>query len=1037
MDFLKNWKQQIQRRFLTLKWQLQQGAPLAAYATLTGTSLFPLVEAAHAAVSTGQSIPFSLWMALGSITGNIGSNLVAEQIQRWADAKQPATELEVIDWVRISVRQNQQLRQELDVIVEQLEAVDAAVTGVDTARRDQLIALLTQEATQINSTLAPMLSAMQRTATSTQTLVDYATQEREQPAAVAHYLQALIAECDPIDIAAIDEDYATGREASVRLADVFTTLHLLHSGSKLARLDEQTVQEALSAHLANRNRQPHEKYQEPDLQREMRRQDEKEVSPISAVEAVETLQRLVILGVPGGGKSSLVNFLTAELAKKELGQPDKLPNWQKTMPVRIVLRRFAAWLPNDVKKGMANHVWDYLNHQFNSHGCAEAFPVIKRRLRERGGIIFFDGLDEVRESDAENKRTTIKEAIVAFSQPLRHCRVVVTCREYAYKQGDAWQLPATFPQFELALFDVAQMHQFAATWYRTVAPSKGWDGAKAEREAEKLISAIRQMSHLHDLAQYPLLLTLMTQIHGRDGTLPDDRARLYERAVNLLLSHWESRIDRDYDETIQAGLIVQLKLRRDDLRSALARVALQAHEQQERDPERNERAADVRKADLRDTLGKRLGDFNKAETVMKYVQERAGLLQARANETYTFPHRSFQEYLAAVAIWEMSDPAGFLKERVQRDAEWWREVFLLAAGSQSDTPKSVADLVDEIVPQHTPAHLSSAVTSWVLLAEQALRETRFAHHVEQEKLDQFSSGRFARVEQKVRDWLLTAFAAHEQLTLRERFMAGDALGRIGDPRAGVGVKNGVPDIVWGGLVLAGTYTIGQENPEYNEEKERTVTIDHAFRLAKYPVTVAQFAAFMMAEDINHPDWWQGLPEDERQFSSSQWTEPTRPRETISWYQAVAFCRWLSDKLGEVVMLPHEHEWEVTARYAGNGTTDKCLYPWGSDEITSNHANYYKTNLGQTSPVGLFPTGEQPELNLHDLSGNVWEWCANKIDDVDQNEVDQSGDNRTLRGGSWPNDADRCRAAYRNFYHPHFRFNLVGLRLCVRVRPSHL
>ena len=154
---------------------------------------------------------------------------------------------------------------------------------------------------------------------------------------------------------------------------------------------------------------------------------------------------------------------------------------------------------------------------------------------------------------------------------------------------------------------------------------------------------------------------------------------------------------------------------------------------------------------------------------------------------------------------------------------------------------------------------------------------------------------------------------------------------------------------------------------------------------------------------------------------------------MSWYQAVAFCRWLSDKLGEEIDLPHEYEWEVAARYP-----DGRFYPWGND-FDATKANTNEGGLSQTTAVGIYPDGANPTLKLYDLSGNVWEWCRNKYDKpdetwMDKDPVDRSGDRRTLRGGSWLGNSDLARAASRHFNHPAYRDNFLGFRVVVR-RPS--
>ncbi len=209
-----------------------------------------------------------------------------------------------------------------------------------------------------------------------------------------------------------------------------------------------------------------------------------------------------------------------------------------------------------------------------------------------------------------------------------------------------------------------------------------------------------------------------------------------------------------------------------------------------------------------------------------------------------------------------------------------------------------------------------------------------------------------------------------------------------------------------------------------------MTIETVYQLAQYPITNAQFQCFVEAEDFEHDRWWAGMPEERRRANAKlkpnpSWPYAKHPRVEVSWYQAVAFCRWLTvhlgyDQAGYEVRLPHEHEWEVAARYQHGR-----IYPWGADEFDPAKVNTWEGKVRQTTAVGLYPSGRQPHLDLYDLSGNVCEWCQNKYKDPTQTEVDDSDDFRGLRGGSWFSLDNYARAAFRYDYFPGLRFNFVG------------
>jgi formylglycine-generating enzyme required for sulfatase activity len=202
-----------------------------------------------------------------------------------------------------------------------------------------------------------------------------------------------------------------------------------------------------------------------------------------------------------------------------------------------------------------------------------------------------------------------------------------------------------------------------------------------------------------------------------------------------------------------------------------------------------------------------------------------------------------------------------------------------------------------------------------------------------------------------------------------------------------------------------------------------------FRIGKYPVTNAEYRAFVEATKAQPPQHWSGgkFPDE----------LAAHPVVYVSWHDALKYCEWLTGKLraaGQLadksaIRLPTEAEWEMATR----GTADARFYPWG-DEWDAAKCNTADGGPGQTTPVGQYsPAGDSP-FGLADMAGNVWEWCLTKwrdnYEDYKRNEDhDVKGDDaRVLRGGSWYNPAVNARCAYRLRPSPDGRFRDIGFRL---------
>jgi formylglycine-generating enzyme required for sulfatase activity len=256
------------------------------------------------------------------------------------------------------------------------------------------------------------------------------------------------------------------------------------------------------------------------------------------------------------------------------------------------------------------------------------------------------------------------------------------------------------------------------------------------------------------------------------------------------------------------------------------------------------------------------------------------------------------------------------------------------------------------------------------------------------------------------------------------------LGYLGDPRLGRLVT-----------IPAGEFWMGEG------QKKHKLFLS-AYQIGAYPLTNMEFSRFVEAGGYQERRWWTeaGWQEKEkptyedgpwtkpRWWDDSRFNKPNQPVVGVSWYEAVAYCRWLSAETGQSYRLPTEAEWEKAAR--GN---DGRTYPWGNNFDPSHlNANEGEQAVRATSPVGIYPTGASP-FGLFDGVGNVWEWCATEAGkaypyDVQEDEWTESYLNRTnvrvLRGGSWDDSVNLTRCARRDWVSPSGWISSFGFRIVV-------
>jgi formylglycine-generating enzyme required for sulfatase activity len=741
--------------------------------------------------------------------------------------------------------------------------------------------------------------------------------------------------------------------------------------------------------------------------------------------ALRRYRRLVIIGDPGCGKTTLLSYLTLTYARAfrqgddtvqarlSLEEGDHLPIF---LPLRDLGQHLRRENPNPGMDGPALML-AYLRAYYLAQNICLPEDFFNAALESGKAVILLDGMDEL--ADLALRQRTAR-LIEKFAGRYPKCRFVITSRVVGY--DGAARVGAEFGLAKVRDFSPAEVRQFIRDWTRVVETTlAGSDSAEvlrlADEQSEKLIGAIDTNPRVAELAVNPLLLTVIALVHRYRAQLPERRSELYEEAIEVLLGHWDE--SKGMDKATEVAGITQ-KLDGGDRRSLLEPVALWMHEHKRREIERDELRPLLlptfqNLAGTPALAAKALDDF------LRVINERSGLLIERGTGVYGFAHLTFQEYLAARALADRVDALAFTL-KVLPDP-WWREVILLQAGYLSGQGKRrVSELIAAIMnadPKTEPEphhHL--------LLAAECLFDVGSAR-VEGDLLGQ--------ARQRLQKYADAPLKKGEKAALLAKLAAMNALARIESGKITSQLWKqpwGEPEWV---TIPAGEFWMGADDISEDEKPVHKLTLPE-YQIARVPVTNAQYAIYVQDAKANPPEYWRGgnVPKGLE----------NHPVVNVSWYDALAYCKWLGEKIDKPVGLPSEAEWEKAAR----GSQDKRSYPWGND-WRELHCNSSALGLGETTPVGLFLNGAS-SYGLLDMSGNVWEWTRSlyhpypyepgdgreKIYSEAEYNQNQQKDNKgnyiaySLRGGAFDHGSVNVRCALRDWFSPDFRYGNRGFRV---------
>ena len=796
--------------------------------------------------------------------------------------------------------------------------------------------------------------------------------------------------------------------------------------------------------------------------------------------ALREYPRLMVLGAPGAGKSTLLDYLTIGFAGGL--SPDKrqaLALKERYLPVYIPLRRCAA-TDKTLADALVDPAFKLLPPDLLTQ-CPASF--FQKRLEQGKCLVLLDGLDEVTSVPHHQAMLAKINSLVA-TYPKN--RFVVTCRVAGWHGG----LGSDFTVLEIQDFQPGDVERFVQGWYRAVLPERelrAFSGAPPERqaalvraqeradgEARKLLALLATRERLGLLAANPMMLSLIAFVHYTRRDLPRGRAALYKECVEILLHLWD---ERDKELRLENAPHFMQK------EAVLRKIAYDFQVTGKREATR----ADLET--LIAPMLPALGCAVSAPEFLRQIEQRSGLLVERAQDVLGFSHLTFQEYLTALVFKDNeSKRAELLTHRAEQE---WREVILLYSGMLPQATEWLTALWQaegNELPLLAGECLAEVVQVEKSLRDKMLAALNTAFRMARDPATIWAVGQvLADVSGKdAADYFLAALdgATDEvrQIATRALRQAPTVqIPRIApvllalaekDPNENVRVGaletlgqfnlrvpvNGLAELFAKLLraesatiraaaasaldsamieIPAGAFKMGSDKSHYDrsssDEFPQHEVMLAKYRIGKYPVTNTQFARFVAAGGYERRAYWTNAgwewKADRREPAryDEKFNAPEQPVVGVSWYEAVAYCRWLAETTGRLYRLPTEAEWEKAAR-----GTDGRIYPWG-DRFDASKCNVSESKIGHPSSVGKYsPSGDSP-YGVTDMAGNVWEWCSSlyknyPYDPSDGREDLEGTGTRIRRGGSWSIDYVLARCAFRFLNFPIYQDYLIGLRV---------
>ncbi len=727
----------------------------------------------------------------------------------------------------------------------------------------------------------------------------------------------------------------------------------------------------------------------------------------------------IVTGEPGAGKSTLLKYIAVAFAQGKA--KGRLQTDESLLPILFPVSAFAEALlrSTDPKYG----VNEFLSNHFQSKGLPDLLPLFTDAAKSGRAFYLIDGLDEVSDEAKRQKMVSwLRDFMI--NNTAENSRYLVTCRTASYTRATRFDAVRgkEFTHLTVKPFNLEKIEKFLLNWYgwyqKKVRQRKETFEAEARNDLSKMMAVIRNDENIFAIATNPLMLTILALIEHEGGQLPRNRADLYQKCLNMLAGAWENI--RSLHETENREFkLGDRRITEDFIVEFLGPVARKMH---------TKATPEIEYGKLKQTFTESFETRNKdlllsreqADDFIKILKQQSGILHEASTGIYAFSHLTFKEYLTARVITDLTpDPIHELKGRLFKPE--WQEVVLLIAATLKKL--RATEFIRAILESKTSGYKN------YLLAGQCVVDI----------------GR-DRISDNLFDELIAGIktVAFGDTPAIQRAQITEILGRLGDDR----------DLKVFGAVSGGDYRLSREKFRLS-----------AFEIGQYLVTNSWFSGFIDGGGYDKLKFWS--VEGQKwlghtgikwpwYWNDRKWNCANAPVVGVCWYEADAFCRWLTQTLddGCVYRLPDENEWEAAAA----GKTGR-KYPWGP-EWQEDVCNTEESKIGKTSPVGIFNGGKTPE-GIHDMAGNLWEWTRSEyhndktledfafdpeiqklwdravegdkkaLDEYVKQYGEKSREIPVLRGGSWSSEATGAQCAYRSGDIPNARLNFIGFR-CVRT-----